>query len=93
MKVSRYVYTVHSQQKLKLPEIKRLGISKKRIETTIEKPTTIDKSEDPVLIAIGSLTKTLSLCVVYRKVEKITRVITFYPAEKGRYERKVLSGR
>ena len=96
----KYVYTIHAKNKLKLPEIKKLGINKKIIQKTIEKPTTIDRSEEPVLIAIGNLTKTLSLNVVYKqsfslntKVETGTRIITFWPSEKGRYERKVLSRR
>ena len=89
----RYIYTVHAKQKLKLPEVKKIGINKKLIEKTVEKPKVIDKLEEPVLIATGKLTKKLSLNVVYRKVEAGTRIITFWPAEKGRYERKVLSGR
>ncbi len=59
----------------------------------IENPEVLDKSEDPVLIAISGFTDTLSLCVAYRKVEQQIRIITFYPAEKGRYERKILPGR
>jgi len=88
--VVQYVYTIHAEEKLTLPRIKKLKISKKRIERVIQQPITVDESEQPVLIAIGNLTKTLSLCVVYRRIEAIIRVITFYPAEKGRYERKIL---
>ena len=85
-----YVYTIHTKEKLKLPEVRKLEISKKHIEEVVEKPIAIDSSEQPVLIAIGALTKTLSLCVVYRRVKEGIRIITFYPAEKGRYERKIL---
>lgn len=87
--MSRYVYTIHAKQKLQKREVRGLKISKKSIENVIDKPDAIDTSEESVLIAIGSLTKTLSLSVVYRKVEKGIRMITFYPAEKGRYELKV----
>mgnify|MGYP001579818333 CR=1 FL=1 len=86
----QYVYTIHAEEKLTLPRVRKLRISKKRIERVIEKPIVVDASEQPVLIAIGNLTKALSLCVVYRRIEEIIRVITFYPAEKGRYERKIL---
>lgn len=86
----RYVYTIHAKEKLTLPRVRKLKISKKRIERVIEKPIKVDTSEQPVLIAIGNLTNTLSLCVVYRKIEEVIRIITFYPAEKGRYERKIL---
>lgn len=88
--MSRYVYTFHAEKKLLLPEVKKLKITKKRLENVIKKPVTIDRSEEPVYIAIGNLTRTLSLNVVYKKLKREIRVITFYPAEKGRYERKVL---
>lgn len=84
------MYTLHAKQKLTLPEIKKLGITKKRIQEVVENPEALDNSEDPVLIAISGFTETLSLCVAYRKVEQQIRIITFYPAGKGRYERKVL---
>lgn len=87
--MNRYIYTIHVKEKLQKPEVRKLRINKKRIGNVIDKPNIIDRSEEPVLIAIGSLNRTLSLCVVYRKVEEGIRVITFYPAEKGRYERKV----
>jgi len=57
----------------------------------LRNPTCIDTSDDPELMAIGELTRTLSLCVVYRFVEGGIRVITFFPAQRGRYERKILS--
>ena len=71
---------------------KKLGITKEQIQKVVENPMAVDKSEKPVLISIGQFTKTLSLCVVYRIVKRTIRIITFYPAEKGRYERKILSG-
>ena len=89
----KYEYTIHAKKKLKLSVYIKLGISKKKIQDTIENPKIIDKSEDPVYIAISDLTQDLSLCVPYRKIGGISgiiRVITFYPAEKGRYERKIL---
>lgn len=87
------MFTLHAKQKFALPEIKKLGITRKSVQKVIENPGVIDKAEDPVLIAVGGLTTTLSLCVAYRKVVQDIRIITFYPAEKGRYERKILSGR
>ena len=88
--MNKYVYTLHAEQKLKLPEIKKLGINRKLIQKVVENPLALDKSEDPVYIVIGELTDKLSLCVAYRKIGKGIRVITFYPAEKGRYESKIL---
>jgi hypothetical protein len=88
--MTSYIYTIHANEKLKRSEIRKLKINRKTIENVVEKPNTINKSDEPVIIAIDSLTRTLSLCVVYRKVEEKIRIITFYPAEKGRYERKIL---
>lgn len=88
--MNKYVYTLHAEQKLKLPEIKKLGITKKLIQKVVENPIALDKSEDPVYIVIDKLTDKLSFCVAYREVEGNIRIITFYPAEKGRYESKIL---
>ena len=85
-----YEYTLHAKEKLARAEIKKLGIKRKHIERVIKNPIVLDNSEEPVLIAIGDLTAALSLCVAYKKKEKKIRIITFYPAEKGRYERKIL---
>lgn len=85
-----YIYTLHAKEKLKSEEARKLGITKRDIQRTIENPGVVDTSEEPVYIAISSFTETLSLCVAYRKVERAVRIITFYPAQKGRYERKIL---
>lgn len=88
--MNKYVYTLHAELKLKRSEIKTLGITKRKIQKVVENPVALDKSEDPVYIVIGKLTDKLSLCVAYREVEEGIRIITFYPAEKGRYESKIL---
>lgn len=86
----KYEYTLHAREKLKRLEIKKLGIKKSDVEAVIEKPIALDNSEKLVIIGIGYLTKALSLCVAYRIIKNKIRIITFYPAEKGRYERKIL---
>lgn len=88
--MSYFVIILFRELKLKLPEIQKLGITKDKIQNVVENPIALDKSEDPVYIVIGRLTDKLSLCVAYRRVEEGIRVITFYPAEKGRYESKIL---
>ena len=89
----KFIYTLHAENKLKRPEITKLEIDKEKIEKIVLMPNVIDKSEYPVIIAVGRLTAKLSLCVAYRKIGRSWRVITFYPAEKGRYERKILQAR
>ena len=44
-------------------------------------------------MATGELNKALTLCVIYKFIEAGIKVITFFPARKGRYESKILSGR
>ena len=88
-----FEYTIHAEWKLKLSEVRKLKINKQKIQKIVKTAETIDKSEEPVLIAIGGFSKELSLCIVYRRIEGRIRIITFYPAEKGRYERKILSRR
>lgn len=88
-----FEYTSHAEWKLTLPEIKKLRITKNKIEKVIVTSQIIDNSEETVLISMGDLNNKLTLCVVHRLVKGKIRIITFYPAEKGRYERKILSGR
>lgn len=83
----------HVRDKLNDPTSKKLGITRERLDAVLRQPECIDTSDFPVLMAVGELSKTLSLCVVYKLVEEHVRVITFFPAERGRYERKILPGR
>lgn len=85
------VYTRHAAEKLGEQEPKRLGITKAIIEKVVLKPERIDTADEPVRIAMGSLSERLTLCVVYRKDGEGIHIITFFPARKGRYESKVLS--
>lgn len=88
--MAKFIYTVHANSKLKSPLAIKLRITRKKIQNVIENPAELDKSEEPVYIAIGELSDKLSLCVAYRRVEAGIRIITFYPAERGRYESKIL---
>lgn len=89
----KITYTVHAEEKLAETESRNLAITKQKIDKVVRKPEVIDREEEPVLIAIGKLTNELSLCVAYRKIDSGIRIITFYPAERGRYERKILQRR
>ena len=85
-------YTKHVYDKLKLPEIVELKINLKTIAGILNSPTTVDNSIEPHQ-SVGNLSKSLSLSVIWKKENGIIKVITFYPAIKGRYESKVLRGR
>jgi len=83
----------HASEKLNDPTSKELGITRGHVEAVLRQPACVDTSDFPVLMAVGGLSRELSLCVVYKFVEGHIRVLTFFPAERGRYERKILPGR
>ena len=86
------ILTIHATEKLKTKEAKSLGIDKRKIISTVKQPITTDKTLNPYR-SIGKLTDMLSLAVIWKKEGGIIKIITFYPAEKGRYESKILRRR
>lgn len=61
-------------------------VSKKQILDTVLQPENIDSFSDyPNLIAAKDFDSKHVLRVVYKIERDIIKVITFYPAEKGRY--------
>jgi hypothetical protein len=85
------IFSRHALEKLEDETSKRLGLTPDLLKRTLNNPELIDNTDFPVLTAIGKLTEALSLSVVYKFVETGIKVITFFPARKGRYERKILS--
>ncbi len=85
----KIVFTSHAKEKLQSKEAKVLGIKKKLVVQVIHKPIVVNKDLDPHQ-SIGVLNEELSLAVIWKKENDIIKVITFYPAEKGRYESKIL---
>ncbi len=92
MTTVKIVFTIHAQEKIKSKEAKLLGITKQKIKNILINPDVTDKSVFPHK-NIGILNKTLSLVVIWKLEDDIMKVVTFYPAEKGRYERKLYSKR
>lgn len=88
----RVVFTVHANRKLLTNEIKGLGITRKKIIESLKQPLVTNKNVNPHQ-SIGELNDNLSLAVIWKTESGIIKVITFYPAEKGRYESKVLRRR
>lgn len=61
-------------------------VSEETVIDVVNKPDHEDKTSDqPNVIASKELDESHILRVVYRKDGAIIRIITFYPAEKGRY--------
>lgn len=64
----------------------KFKVTKKLVKEAIINPEHKDKESDaPKIIASKSIDSRHILRVVYRKEGDIIIVITFYPAEKGRY--------
>ena len=80
----------HTLEKLADPISQQLGITPELLSTILRQPECIDSSDFPVLLAVGKLSESLSLCVVYKFLGSRVRVITFFPAKRGRYESKIL---
>ncbi len=85
----KFVFTKHAAVD-KFAMLKRHGfktpIRKRSIKAVILHPEHEDAESDfPKIIASGSIDEKHILRVVYRKEGDIIIVITFYPAEKGRY--------
>lgn len=83
----KIIYTKHaSVDKFKLLERHGFKASISQIKIAIENPENEDKKSDsPNIIASRSIDSKHILRVVYRKERGNIIVITFYPAEKGRY--------
>ena len=84
-------YTRHAEVKLKELEPFLLKITKGKIQKVISQPMIFQHKEGNQFLAIGKLDKERSLCVVYNEENNDRKVVTFFPAKKGRYESKILS--
>jgi hypothetical protein len=88
-------FSKHAAEKLNDAAMRKLGVTIVIIKNILDKPDLIDNGDYPLLMAVGvgRLRKDLSLCITYKFVEENLRIITFFPAKRGRYEGKILSRR
>lgn len=89
--MGKIIYAKHSLDKLVTAESIKFKITKKKIKKAVNQPFSREALPTGVIRITKELDKKHSLCVVYKKIDKNTKIITFFPAEKGRYESKVLS--
>ena len=85
----KVIFTLHAKEKLLTIEAKLLKITQKTVTDILNIPLTVNKNLNPHR-SIGKLNNKLSLVVIWKTENGIIKVITFYPAEKGRYENKIL---
>ena len=83
-------FSRHAIEKLGDTTSNKLGITQESIRIVLKNPEIIDNNDYPALMAVGRLDEELSLCVVYKFIENGIKVITFFPAKRGRYESKIL---
>lgn len=72
----------------KFPDLAKhnFHLTKNDVTQVVKNPDHIDKVSDyPKIIASREFDKTHILRVVYKLEDDIIKVITFYPAAKGRY--------
>ncbi len=83
----KIVYTKHAAiDKFKILKKHKYKVDKNFIEKVIKDPDHEDRESDkPKIIASAAIDQTHVLRVVYKQEGDIITIITFYPAEKGRY--------
>jgi len=80
------VFTSHAQNKFKILEDRGFKVTKKQVLATLQQPQDLDiKSDSSKIIVSKQVDKKHILRVVYEREGDIITVITFYPAEKGKY--------
>lgn len=87
-----FVYTEHAKDKFKLKAHKKFKITTNKVQNAIQKGLVIEIEADVTSI-VGELDENHSLYVVFKPEGENIKIITFFMATKGRYERKVLQGR
>lgn len=88
----KIIFTKHVEDKLKEDEAKKLGITAKHVREVLNNPIIVDKLANPHH-SVGKFTMELSLSVIWKVENSYIKVITFYPAGKGRYESQILRRR
>jgi len=82
----KIVLTKHAIEKIERFRKNKIIITKENILKVINNPEHVDRNSDkPKIITSKTLNERLVLRVVYKEEGDIIKVITFYPAKKGRY--------
>jgi len=82
----KIIFTKHAHLKFEILEEHGFKVTKRQIEDAINNPENVTMAKKGRLIAQRAISETHVIRVVYQKDGDIMRVITFYPARRGRYE-------
>lgn len=85
----KFIFTDHAKKKFIFFKSHKVIIKRKQVTNSIINGKISDRSEFPKLEVVGAYNKNYSLVTIYRKEGENYIVITFWIAEKGRYERKI----
>lgn len=85
----KFIFSLHALYKFGFFKKHRVLIRINDIKRTVLEGKTTDKRELPKLEVTKEFDENHSLVVIYRKIDTIFFIITFWIAEKGRYERKI----
>ena len=82
----KIIFTRHALSKFEIFAACGVKIGRKNVESAIKQPENLDfESDYPKMIASTNFNSKHVIRVVYKREDDIIKVITFYPAEKGRY--------
>lgn len=83
----KIIFSRHAlEDKFKILLAHNFNLKQKDVIEVIKNPDHLDRESDkPKIIASKEIDKKHILRVVYKLESDIIKVITFYPAEKGRY--------
>ena len=82
----KIIFTQHAELKFRILEEHGFKITRGQIEDALYMPENIAEGGKGRLIAQRAISESHLIRVVYQEEEDIIRVITFYPARRGRYE-------
>ena len=83
------IFTKHAEEKLATKEGEKFKITKQTIIKLLDKPPLEEQLPKGIIRAVGVLNEIYALCVVYKRESGIIKVITFFPARKGRYDNQI----
>ncbi|MCR4306856.1 MAG: DUF4258 domain-containing protein [Candidatus Yonathbacteria bacterium] len=81
------VFTKHAREKFSVLKRHGVHVTEDEVRRAIEKPSVIDHSREPLLIAQVVFDAKRVLRVVYKREGATKKVITFYPGRKKQYEK------
>ena len=83
--VNQVIFTKHALEKFAVLKRHGVEISERRVIDTLFKSLREEDRKDGTFIASSNLDKEHILRVVYKKLKKGFKIITFYPARRKQY--------